>query len=148
MTWLRRPQRLFQSRGVLSQFILTKLACGSCKLVEHVNHFFQLGRRHRLLVLYHCQSVKKFVLSILITGFKFGLGLWHIMCVERLLHDRLILTQDDDVFTELEVRDTAGVGFQQDQTLSTREVGDAVHEMSQWLDQHDVALECVSRNWL
>jgi predicted nuclease of predicted toxin-antitoxin system len=63
-------------------------------------------------------------------------------------HDRLILTQDDDFFTELEVRDTAGVLFQQDQTLSTREVGDAVHEMSQWLDQHDVALEYVSRNWL
>jgi hypothetical protein len=63
-------------------------------------------------------------------------------------HDRLIHTQDDDVFTELEVRDTAGVRFQQDQTFSTREVGDAVHEMSQWLDQHDVALEYVSRNWL
>jgi len=63
-------------------------------------------------------------------------------------HDRLILTQDDDFFTELEVRDTAGVLFQKDQTLSTREVGDVVHEMSQWLDQHDVALEYVSRNWL
>ena len=60
----------------------------------------------------------------------------------------MIFTQDDDFFTELEVRDTAGVLFQQDQTLSTREVGDAVHEMSQWLDQHDVALEYVSRNWL
>ena len=63
-------------------------------------------------------------------------------------HDRLILTQDDDFFTELDVEDTAGVLFQQDQTLSTREVGDAVHEISQYLDQSDVTLEYISRNWL
>lgn len=63
-------------------------------------------------------------------------------------HDRLILTQDDDFFTELEVEDTAGVLFQRDQALSTREVGDAVHEMSQYLDQTDIILEYVSRNWL
>lgn len=63
-------------------------------------------------------------------------------------HDRLILTQDDDFFTELNVENTAGVLFQRDQTLSTREVGDAVHEMSQYLDQSDIALEYVSRNWL
>ena len=61
--------------------------------------------------------------------------------------DRLILTQDDDFFTELDVENTAGVLFQWDQTLSTREVGDAVHEMSQYLDQSDVTLEYVSRNW-
>lgn len=61
-------------------------------------------------------------------------------------HDRLILTQDDDFFTDLE--DTAGILFQQDQTLSTRDVGDAVHEMSQYLDQSDVTLEYVSGNWL
>jgi predicted nuclease of predicted toxin-antitoxin system len=63
-------------------------------------------------------------------------------------HDRLILTQDDDFFTELDIEDTAGVLFQRDQTLSTREVGNAVHEMSQYLDQSDVTLEYVSRNWL
>ncbi len=63
-------------------------------------------------------------------------------------HGRLILTQDDDFFTELDVTDTAGVLFQRDQTLSTREVGDAVHEMSQYLDQSDIVLEYVSRNWL
>ena len=63
-------------------------------------------------------------------------------------HDRLILTQDDDFFTELAVEDTVGVLFQQDQTLSTREVGDAVHEMSQYLEQSDIVLEYVSENWL
>ena len=63
-------------------------------------------------------------------------------------HGRLILTQDDDFFTELDVTNTAGVLFQRDQTLSTRGVGDAVHEMSQYLDQSDVTLEYVSRNWL
>jgi predicted nuclease of predicted toxin-antitoxin system len=63
-------------------------------------------------------------------------------------HERLILTQDDDFFAELDVETTAGVLFQRDQTLSTRDVGDAVHEMSQYLDQSDVLLEYVSRNWL
>jgi predicted nuclease of predicted toxin-antitoxin system len=63
-------------------------------------------------------------------------------------HGRLILTQDDDFFTELNVEDTAGVLFQRDLTLSTREVGDSVHEMSQYLDQSDITLEYVSRNWL
>ena len=63
-------------------------------------------------------------------------------------NDRLILTQDDDFVTKLDIEDTAGVLFQRDQTLSTREVGDAVHEMSQYLDQSDVILEYVSRNWL
>ncbi|MFT4949421.1 MAG: hypothetical protein ACI9CA_001558 [Natronomonas sp.] len=38
-------------------------------------------------------------------------------------HDRLILTQDDDFFTELDIEDTGGVLFQGDQTLSTREWG-------------------------
>jgi predicted nuclease of predicted toxin-antitoxin system len=62
--------------------------------------------------------------------------------------DRLILTQDDDFFTELYIEDTAGVLFQRDQTLSTREVGDAVHEMSQYLERSDIILEYVGRNWL
>jgi predicted nuclease of predicted toxin-antitoxin system len=63
-------------------------------------------------------------------------------------HDRLILTQDDDYFTELAIDDTAGVLFQRDQTLSAREVGDAVHEMAHHLDQSDVVLEYVGKNWL
>lgn len=63
-------------------------------------------------------------------------------------HDRLILSQDDDFFTELDVKDTAGVLFQKDQTLSTHEVGDIVHELSQSLDQSDITLEYVSKNWL
>lgn len=63
-------------------------------------------------------------------------------------HDRLILTQDDDFFTELDIENTAGVLFQRDQTLSTRAVGDAVHELSQYIPQSDVTLEYVSGNWL
>ena len=63
-------------------------------------------------------------------------------------HDRLLLTQDDDFFTELDVENTAGVLFQTDQTLSAREVGNIVHELSQYLDQSDISLEYVSRNWL
>ncbi|MFB6308054.1 MAG: DUF5615 family PIN-like protein [Haloarculaceae archaeon] len=63
-------------------------------------------------------------------------------------HDRLLLTQDDDFFTDLAIEDTAGVLFQRDQTLATRAVGDAIHEMSQYLDQSDITLEYVSRNWL
>lgn len=63
-------------------------------------------------------------------------------------HDRLVLTQDDDFFTELDIEDTAGVLFQRDQTLSTQEVGNAVHEMSQYLDQSEITLEYISENWL
>jgi uncharacterized protein (DUF433 family) len=63
-------------------------------------------------------------------------------------HDRLNLAQDDDFVTEPDIEDTAGVLFQWDQTLSTREVGDAVHEMSQCLDQSDIVLEYISRNRL
>ena len=37
--------------------------------------------------------------------------------------NRLILTQDDDFFTEMNVEDAAGVLFQKDQTLSAREGG-------------------------
>ena len=62
--------------------------------------------------------------------------------------NRLILTQDDDFFTQLNLDDTAGVLFQKDETLSAREVGDIVHELSQYVDQSDVTLEYVSRNWL
>lgn len=62
--------------------------------------------------------------------------------------DRLILTQDDDFFTELEIDQTAGILFQRDQTLAAREVGDIVHEMAQYLDQSAVTVEYVSRNWL
>ncbi|WP_254833147.1 hypothetical protein [Haloglomus salinum] len=58
------------------------------------------------------------------------------------------LTQDDDFFTELDIERTAGVLFQQDGTLSAREVGDIVHELSEYVDQSAVVLEYVSRNWL
>jgi len=61
---------------------------------------------------------------------------------------RLILTQDDDFFTELDLADSPGVLFQKDQTLSAREVGDIVHEMSQYIEQSAVTLEYVSANWL
>ena len=62
--------------------------------------------------------------------------------------NRLILTQDDDFFTHMTVKDTAGILFQKDQTLSAREVGDIVYELSEYVDQSDVTLEYVSRNWL
>lgn len=63
-------------------------------------------------------------------------------------HDRLILTQDVDFLTRIEATETAGVLLQTDQTLSAREVGDIVHELSEHLDQSDVILEYLSRNWL
>jgi len=62
--------------------------------------------------------------------------------------NRLILTQDDDFFTQLDIGDTAGILFQKDQTLSAQEVGDIVHEVSEYIDQSEVTLEYVSRNWL
>jgi predicted nuclease of predicted toxin-antitoxin system len=62
--------------------------------------------------------------------------------------NRLVLTQDDDFFTQFDIEDTAGILFQRDQTLSGREVGDVVHELSEHIDQSDVTLEYVSRNWL
>ena len=62
--------------------------------------------------------------------------------------NRLILTQHDDFFARIDVEDTAGILFQKDQTLSAREVGDITHELSEYIDQSDVTLEYVSRNWL
>jgi hypothetical protein len=60
----------------------------------------------------------------------------------------MILTQDNDFFTERQIETTAGVLFQTDQTLSARDVGDAVHELSQHLDRSAITLEYVSSNWL
>ncbi|ESS08384.1 MAG: hypothetical protein A07HN63_01886 [uncultured archaeon A07HN63] len=60
----------------------------------------------------------------------------------------MILTQDNDFFTERQIKTTAGVLFQTDQTLSAREVGDAAHELSQHLDRSAITLEYVSSNWL
>jgi predicted nuclease of predicted toxin-antitoxin system len=62
--------------------------------------------------------------------------------------NRLILTQDDDFFIQLDIGDTAGILFQKDRTLSAQEVGDIVHELSEYIDQSEVTLEYVSRNWL
>ncbi|WP_311171671.1 DUF5615 family PIN-like protein [Halobellus ordinarius] len=60
--------------------------------------------------------------------------------------DRLVLTQDDDFFTQMDIEKTAGILFQKDQTLSAQEVGDIVHELSEYISQSDVTLEYVSRN--
>jgi hypothetical protein len=64
----------------------------------------------------------------------------------------LTMSSDSDLVPmtdrSLGIEDTAGVLFQRGQTQSTREVGNAVHEMSQYLDQSDVTLEYASRNWL
>lgn len=62
--------------------------------------------------------------------------------------ERLILTQDDDFFTRIDVEETAGVLYQQDQQLSAEEVATIVDEMARYLDQSTVTLEYVSRNWL
>lgn len=62
--------------------------------------------------------------------------------------NRLVLTQDDDFFTELDLDDSAGILFQADQSLTGREVGDIVHEISQHVPQTDVDLEYVSSTWL
>jgi predicted nuclease of predicted toxin-antitoxin system len=59
--------------------------------------------------------------------------------------DRLVLTQDDDFFTELDLSDSYGVLFQKDQTLSNRIVGDIIDEMSEHIDQSDIDLEYISR---
>lgn len=78
-----------------------------------------------------------------------GVGSEDIEIVEyAVADDRLILTQDDDFFTTLEIDETVGVLFQKDQTLSARTVGDIVQTLSEYLDQEEIILEFVSRNWL
>ena len=62
--------------------------------------------------------------------------------------NRLVLTRDDDFFTQIDIEDTAGILFQKGQMLSAREIGEVVHELSEHIDQSDVTLEYVSRNWL
>lgn len=62
--------------------------------------------------------------------------------------DRVILTQDDDFLTALDPSASAGIPFQPDQTLSGRQVGDIVDEMSRLVPQSEVALEYVTERWL
>jgi predicted nuclease of predicted toxin-antitoxin system len=62
--------------------------------------------------------------------------------------NRLILTQDDDFISETPERAAAGVLVQKDQTLSARQAGNIVQEISQYVEQEDVTVEYVSRNWL
>lgn len=62
--------------------------------------------------------------------------------------DRVILTQDDDFIPDRDADAVPGVLFQPDQTLTAREVGDAVHELAQHVDQSDLTLEYVSTAWL
>jgi predicted nuclease of predicted toxin-antitoxin system len=61
--------------------------------------------------------------------------------------NRLILTYDDDLIEETDMSIT-GVLLQVDGSLSAKEVGDIVHEMSEYIKQDEVRLEYVSRNWL
>lgn len=65
-----------------------------------------------------------------------------------LAENRLVLTQDDDFFIELDLSECAGVLFQRDRSLSAREVGDVVDVMSRYVPQAEVRLEFVSENWL
>jgi len=61
---------------------------------------------------------------------------------------RLILSQDDDFFTDIDPKKTAGVLAQRDQQLSAREVGNIVDEMATYLPQEHVVLEYVTADWL
>lgn len=61
---------------------------------------------------------------------------------------RLILSQDDDFFTDIDPEETAGVLAQRDQLLSAREVGAIIDEMASYITQEDVVLEYVSQTWL
>jgi predicted nuclease of predicted toxin-antitoxin system len=61
--------------------------------------------------------------------------------------DRLILTQDDD-FLAIAANRPVGVLFQTEETLSAREVGDIVDELSEHVAQADIVVEYVSQNWL
>jgi len=61
--------------------------------------------------------------------------------------DRLILTQDDD-FLAIAANRSVGVLFQTEETLSAREVGDIIDELSDHIDQADIVVEYVSQNWL
>jgi len=61
--------------------------------------------------------------------------------------DRLILTQDDD-FLAIAANRSVCVLFQTEETLSAREVGDIIDELSDHIDQADIVVEYVSQNWL
>jgi uncharacterized protein with PIN domain len=61
--------------------------------------------------------------------------------------NRLVLTHDDDLIAEVNMS-VAGVLLQTDQSLLAKEVGDIVHEISEYIKQDEVRLEYVSRNWL
>jgi predicted nuclease of predicted toxin-antitoxin system len=62
--------------------------------------------------------------------------------------DRLLLTQDDDFFTEIDPTATAGVLAQRNQELSARQVGDIVEEMATYISQEQVTVEYVTEQWL
>ena len=59
--------------------------------------------------------------------------------------DRLILTQDDD-FLAIAANRSVGVLFQTEETLSAREVGDIIDELSDHIKQADIVVEYVSQN--
>jgi predicted nuclease of predicted toxin-antitoxin system len=63
--------------------------------------------------------------------------------------DRVILTQDNDFFLELDVkRDTEGVLYQQDQEISARQAGDIVQNITEYYSQSEIVLEYISEDWL
>jgi len=61
--------------------------------------------------------------------------------------DRLVLTQDDDFVSEL-ADEAAGVLFQVDETMSTKQVGDAVHAVARQADAGELDLVYVTTTWL
>ena len=62
--------------------------------------------------------------------------------------ERLVLTYDDDLIEKVDMSGSSGVLLQTDDEMTTKEVGDIVHEISEYIEQRDLKLEYVSRNWL
>jgi len=97
------------------------------------------------------RSLRKLGLDVVWIGDVSGLGLSSSdeeIADYSLVEDRLVLTHDDDFFLELDLSECAGILFQRDQSLSAREVGDIVDEMSRYVPQSEVTVEYVSRDWL
>jgi len=61
---------------------------------------------------------------------------------------RVIVTYDDDFRTEFAESDYHAVLFFPDETLSARNVADAVHEISTHYDSAQLGFQAVGQSWL
>lgn len=62
--------------------------------------------------------------------------------------DRLVLTGDDDFLREFETAAYAGLLFLEDDSLTYREIGEAVTAIASMIPQEDVETVYVTRSWL